>query len=80
MYWFRLKDNVIIMEAFMIKHSFCNVKYRNTIYKDIASLFLCVGSRPNFGCFLTGSPPSLSNPHNFVFNKTITEMNYGLKK
>ena len=44
------------------------------------SLFLCVVSRPNFGCLLVGfSPPPIKSTH-FVFNKTITEMNYGLKK
>ena len=44
------------------------------------SVFLGVVSRPNFGCFLACSPLPLSNPHIFVFNKTVTEMNYGLKK
>ena len=45
------------------------------------SVFLCVVSRPNFGYFLAGSPPPpLSNPYIFVFNKTITEIIYGLKK
>ena len=41
-YWFLLKHNVIIKEAFMIKHRFSNVKYRNKIYenKDI-TLSLC---------------------------------------
>ena len=42
------------------------------------SLILCVVSRPNFGSFLASELP-LSNPHMFVFNKVITEMNYGLK-
>ena len=58
-------------------HRFCNVKNVNKIYenKDI-SLSLCGEYRPNFGC----SPLPLSNPHIFVFNKTVTEMNYGLKK
>ena len=25
----------------------------------------------DFGCFLAGPPPPLSNPHLFVFNKTV---------
>ena len=45
------------MEAFMIKHRFCNVKYRNTIYENMDTT-LCVVSRPNFGYFLAGSSPS----------------------
>ena len=46
------------------------------------SLLLCVMSNPNFGCFLAGylpPPPPQSNPH-FVFNKTVTEINYVSKK
>ena len=34
MYWFLLKHNVFIKEAFMIKHRFCNGKYRNKIYEN----------------------------------------------
>ena len=40
--WFLLKQNVIIEEAFMIKHRFCNVKYRNKIYENKeVTLSLC---------------------------------------